>query len=172
MLDIGERAPDFETRDHVGRRVALSELTQRGPTVLYFYPRDFTPTCTRQARLFRDAHQELARHRVTVVAVSTDRRGTHASFAEQHSLPFGLLADEDRRIATCYGALRFFGFINRRVTYVIDQSGLIIGRAVAEFSAIAHLNAVRVALGLSAAAEASDVERCRYDTCAVRGDAP
>ena len=124
MLPIGGEAPDFELPDQHGRLVRLSQFKGRC-VVLFFYPRDFSPGCTREACLFRDAYLDLSRQGIVVVGVSRDPPPRHASFASRHGLPYYLLSDADGRVCRAYGALRFLGLLTWRITYVIDKNGTI-----------------------------------------------
>jgi peroxiredoxin Q/BCP len=143
VLAIGATAPDFEGVDQSGRRVSLSDLVKDSAIVLYFYPKDFTPVCTQEACLFRDAHEELAASGVRVVGVSTDDGETHSKFASTHKLPFPLLSDPEKTIATAYEARQLLGLLPKRVTYVIDREKKVRGAFAHELSAQKHLDAVR-----------------------------
>lgn len=137
MLAIGDTAPDFELNDDAGQTVRLSDLIKGGPLVLYFYPADFTPTCTREACMFRDAHQELAARDVRVVGVNASRRQTHARFRAKLDLPFILLSDPERTAARAYGAAGMFGFI-RRISYLIGGDGKILDAVHADLRLSDH----------------------------------
>ena len=102
MLREGEAAPDFEARDAEGSAVRLSDLRGR-KVVLYFYPKDDTPGCTKEACSFRDGFAEFERRGIEVLGVSTDDEQSHRKFAEKYSLPFTLLADTDHSVADLYG---------------------------------------------------------------------
>ncbi|MCS7236553.1 MAG: thioredoxin-dependent thiol peroxidase [Armatimonadota bacterium] len=103
MLEPGAVAPDFELVDHQGQHVRLRDFRGRR-VVLYFYPKDGTPGCTREACSFRDVHQELQRAGVVVLGVSPDSPQSHARFRERHGLPFPLLSDPEGKVAQAYGA--------------------------------------------------------------------
>ena len=143
VLSVGDKAPDFEGIDQFGKKWTLDELVKDRSIVLYFYPKDFTPVCTKEACLFRDAHEELAKGGISVVGVSTDDSETHAKFAEHHRLPFPLLSDPDKRIASAYGARQVLGLFSKRVTYVIDRQKQVRGAFHHELSAQRHLDDVR-----------------------------
>lgn len=151
MLPPGSSAPDFEAPDQTGRPRTLAELTAEGPIVLYFYPRDFTPVCTAEACLFRDAAAELAATGARVVGVSADPPESHARFAARHGLSFPLLSDQDGRLQSLYQARMLLGLMARRVTYVISADRRIVGGVHSELSAARHLEAVRRLLGTIAA---------------------
>lgn len=143
MLDVNDEAPDFQGSDQAGRQIALQDLLQRGPVVLYFYPKDFTPGCTQEACFFRDAYDELKDQGAEVVGVSVDGEDTHRRFAEKHGLAFPLLSDKDRRISRDYGAQRLFGLFTKRVTFVIDRERRIRGVFHHELNPGRHLEDVR-----------------------------
>jgi peroxiredoxin Q/BCP len=126
MLRPGDTAPDFELTDDRNRKVRLSSLLREGPLILYFYPADFTPVCTREACMFRDVHEDLAARGVRVLGVSTQAPETHARFRQRHGLPFPLLADTDKSVARAYGALGFLGLALRRISYLIGKDGRIL----------------------------------------------
>ena len=128
MIKEGEAAPDFEARDAEGNTVRLSDL--RGQKVaLYFYPKDDTPGCTKEACSLRDGHSELTRRGIKVIGVSTDDEKSHRKFAEKYSLPFTLLADTDHKVADAYGVYGEKKFMGRtydgvhRKTFLIDEEG-------------------------------------------------
>jgi len=128
MVKEGEAAPEFEARDAEGNTVRLSDL--RGQKVaLYFYPKDDTPGCTKEACSLRDGHAELKRRGIKVIGVSTDDEKSHRKFAEKYGLPFTLLADTDHKVADAYGVYGEKKFMGRtydgvhRKTFLIDEQG-------------------------------------------------
>src|ERR671929_2378710 len=130
MVKEGEAAPDFEARDAEGATVKLSDL--RGQKVaLYFYPKDDTPGCTKQACSLRDGHAELQRRGIKVIGVSLDDERSHRKFAEKYSLPFTLLADTDHAVADAFGVYGEKQFMGKkymgvtRKTFLIDERGKI-----------------------------------------------
>lgn len=118
-----QRAAEFSAQDQSGEVVSLSSLSG-APVVLYFYPRDATPGCTVEACAFRDAWDRLQATGARVLGVSTDNVESHRTFAEEHQLPFSLLADEDGAIAASYGVAVMAGYA-ARTTFIIDGSGVI-----------------------------------------------
>lgn len=124
-LAVGSRAPDFTLPDHTGAPVTLSALLERGPVVLYFYPKDETLGCTMQACEFRDKHQRFTTAVATVVGVSDDSVESHRSFAEHHGLPFVLLSDGNGQVRSLYGVKKVLGLLPGRVTFVIDEKGTV-----------------------------------------------
>ena len=128
MLKEGDAAPDFETRDAEGNAVKLSDLRGRN-VVLYFYPKDDTPGCTKEACGFRDSFAEFRGRGIEVLGVSTDDEKSHRKFAEKYGLPFTLLADTEHRVADLYGVYGEKQFMGRkymgvaRKTFLIDEEG-------------------------------------------------
>lgn len=124
-LAIGDAAPDFSMPDADGNVVSLSSLKgQRA--VLFFYPRDNTPGCTKEACAFRDVYSDLQAQNVAIFGVSTDSAKSHAKFAAKHDLPFPLLVDEDGKVGTqfgCYGLKKMYG----KEYMGITRSSFIIG---------------------------------------------
>jgi len=145
-VGVGSKAPAFSGRDQHGREVSLETLLERGPLVLYFYMRDFTPICTREACAFRDAYEELRELGANVVGISVDPEDSHRRFASQYQIPFPLVSDPDAAIHRAYGALWPFEIWRKRVTFVIDREGVVREALHHEMSAKKHADGVRVAL--------------------------
>ena len=131
-LRIGEAAPPFEAEDALGERHRLDVLLERGPVVLFFYPRDRTPGCTRQACALRDVYAELRAAGASVLGVGGGDAASHRAFGKAHRLPFPLLLDPGARLARRYGATWFGSRLRRRVTYVLDCRGLVRARCLSE----------------------------------------
>jgi len=131
QLTVGDQAPDFETIDDQGRKVKLSDMRGKR-VVLYFYPKDNTPGCTRQACGFRDAYAGIEEKNAIVLGVSPDGIDSHQAFKSKFGLPFPLLVDTDHKIAEAYGVWgererdgnRFMGIF--RSHFVIDEQGRIV----------------------------------------------
>ncbi len=118
---VGTPAPDFEARAHNGQTVRISAL--RGhPVVLYFYPKDDTPGCTREACELRDAYQAIIDTGAVIIGVSTQDNPSHVAFAQKHRLPFLLVPDETGSIAKAYRVPLVLG-LARRVTFIIGRDG-------------------------------------------------
>jgi thioredoxin-dependent peroxiredoxin len=130
MLKEGDTAPDFATRDERGQTVKLSDL--RGErVVLYFYPKDDTPGCTKEACSFRDNFQDLKAAGIRVLGVSLDTEESHQAFISKYNLPFTLLSDTDHAVSDAYGVYgeqtwgdkKYMGV--QRKTFLIDEGGRI-----------------------------------------------
>jgi peroxiredoxin Q/BCP len=124
-VGVGSKAPDFTLPSQSGEMVNLKDFLDRKPVVLYFYPKDDTPGCTKEACAFRDDYEEFRKLDCEVVGISSDSVESHRSFAERHGLPFTLLSDEGGKVKKLYGVSNTFGLFPGRVTYVIDQQGVI-----------------------------------------------
>ena len=130
-IEEGSKAPDFTLPTHDGTKLKLSSL-RGAPVVLYFYPKDDTPGCTREACGFRDSKAKFAKHGAVVLGVSPDSPASHAKFREKYKLPFTLLADEKHAVAEKYGAWReknMYGKKSMRIarsTFVIDAAGKVV----------------------------------------------
>lgn len=120
-LAVGSEAPDFSAKSHDGKDVRLSGFRGR-PVVVYFYPKDETPGCTKQACGFRDAWAEMDKKGVVLIGVSGDTDESHRKFAQNHKLPFSLVSDPDGKIAAQFGVPFRMGFASRH-TIVIAPDG-------------------------------------------------
>ncbi len=126
---VGDPAPDFALPDQSGIVRRFSEIRSRdgvpGPAVLYFYPGNFTPICTKEACAFRDAYSDFVDAGATVIGVSSDTAESHARFAGAMRLDFTLLSDSTGDVRRLYGVPKSFGLFAGRVTYVIDAAGIV-----------------------------------------------
>ena len=130
MLEAGTKAPEFTLPDQDGNPVSLSDFAGK-KVVLYFYPRDNTPGCTRQACAFAAAYEDFKQLDAVVIGVSKDSAASHRKFAEKHGLPFLLLADPELTVLQAYGVWqekKLYGKVSMgvvRSTYIIDETGVI-----------------------------------------------
>ena len=130
MLEVGMKAPDFTLLDKRGNSVSLSDFLGK-KVVLYFYPKDSTPGCTRQACAFAQNHSNFEDKNVVVIGVSKDSVASHLKFAEKYELPFILLADPELEAIQAYGVWqekKLYGKVSMgvvRSTYLIDEQGVI-----------------------------------------------
>lgn len=145
MLKTGTTAPDFTLPDQDGKSVTLSKLLAKGPVLLYFYPADFTPGCTKEACMLRDAHADILDVGVTVIGVSAQDEDSHSKFQQKHNLPFTLLADTEHSVARLYDADGMFG-MTKRITYLINNDGTIDDAVNAMFRISAHEELLNEAL--------------------------
>ena len=124
-LRAGDRAPDFTLEDQDGRPVSLADFRGKRNVVVYFYPKDDTPGCTREACAFRDDYEAFQEAGAEVLGISSDTSESHRRFAAKHRLPFRLLADPGGKVRAAFGVPRTAGLLPGRVTYVIDREGVI-----------------------------------------------
>jgi len=150
MLAMGGRAPEFSLPDQNEQTVSLSTLLRHGPLILYFYPADFTPGCTREACALRDLHGEALQAGLEIAGVSPQSPESHRRFKEKHQLPFTLLSDADKYVIRMYDVRGPLGFGVRRATYLIDQARYIRGAVLADFRISEHEDFVRKAVAMSA----------------------
>lgn len=130
MLEAGKKAPDFELPDKDGNLVRLSDFLGK-KVVLYFYPKDNTPGCTRQSCAFADAYERFRAKDVVVIGISKDSTASHQRFAAKYELPFLLLSDPERKVIQAYDVWqekKLYGKVSMgvvRSTYLIDETGTI-----------------------------------------------
>ena len=130
LLEQGTKAPDFTLPDKDGKSVSLSDFLGK-KVVLYFYPKDNTPGCTRQACAFASAYNGFKEKNVEVIGISKDSTASHVKFAEKYNLPFILLSDSELEVIKDYGVWqekKLYGKVSMgvvRTTYVIDEKGFI-----------------------------------------------
>jgi peroxiredoxin Q/BCP len=124
-VKAGDEAPDFTLRDQDGEPVSLSDYRGRSNLVLFFYPKDFSPGCTRQACSFRDSYEDFTDLGAMVIGVSGDSGESHKEFLDTYLLPFTLLSDPDSQARSLYGATKGFGLLPGRYTYIIDKGGVV-----------------------------------------------
>ena len=130
MLNVNEKAPNFTLKDQNGETVTLSDFRGKR-VVLYFYPKDNTPGCTRQACAFAGLYGEFKKKNVEVIGISRDSSESHIKFAEKYDLPFVILSDPDLDVISAYGVWQekklygkvSFGVV--RTTFIIDENGII-----------------------------------------------
>ncbi len=124
-VKIGDSAPDFTLESGTGQKVSLSEYRGKKSVVLYFYPKDETQGCTREACSFRDSYEAFKELGAEVIGVSSDSADSHRKFSEHHHLSFLLLSDPKKELRKLYGVPSNLGLLPGRVTYVIDKEGLV-----------------------------------------------
>ncbi|MGQ0383630.1 MAG: peroxiredoxin [Gammaproteobacteria bacterium] len=146
MLSTGVLAPEFTLPDHDGRQRSLAELQGGGPMILYFYPADFTPGCTREACDLRDLHVQILSAGLKVVGVSPQSPESHRRFREQHALPFTLLSDEDKTAIRAYHVDGPLGIGVRRATFLLDGRRKIVDAVLADLRIGRHQEFVQKAI--------------------------
>ena len=150
MVEEGSPAPDFELQSDAGETVSLSQFRGR-PVVLYFYPRDDTPGCTKEACAFRDSYDEYLAQEAVILGVSRDTEESHTKFKAKYDLPFTLLSDPDHEVAEAYGVWQEKKLYGRtsmgivRSTFVIGRDGTIV-KAMRGIKVFGHSDKVLQAL--------------------------
>ena len=124
-IKVGSVAPDFTLPSQSGVMVNLKDFIGTKPVVLFFYPKDDTPGCTKEACAFRDDYDQFEKLDAEVIGISSDSVESHRRFAKKHDLPFTLLSDEVGQVRKRYGVRNSFGLFPGRVTYVIDEEGVV-----------------------------------------------
>ena len=146
MLKIGEKAPDFTLPDQDGRSRRLSELIDGKPLILYFYPADFTPGCTKEACDLRDLHAQILASGLRVVGVSPQSPDSHRRFRQEHSLPFTLLSDEAKTAIKAFDVDGPLGIGVRRATFLIDGRQRVVDAVLADLRIGRHQEFVERAI--------------------------
>ncbi len=152
MLTVGSRAPEFVLQDNSGNDVSLSDLLQKGPLILYFYPADFTPGCTKEACSIRDIHNDIQSVGLQVAGISPQDVESHERFRKEHELPFVLLCDPDKVAVKVYDVDGPLGFGVRRVTYLVNQDRSIQDALQADLRIGKHAEFIKTAIMLREAA--------------------
>ena len=151
MLKAGDQAPSFELPDQHGQPWNLQEHLCRGSLILYFYPADFTPGCTREACNVRDMHDDLVSSGLKIAGISPQDSASHLSFAEQHELNFTLLADPDKQVIKAYEVDGPLGFGVRRASYLVGDDGVIKDAIMADLLIDRHTRFFRRAMEMQKA---------------------
>jgi thioredoxin-dependent peroxiredoxin len=139
-IHVGDAAPDFTAQSHTGQQVSLADYRGKNVVVLYFYPKDETTICTKEACSFRDAFEDFIHVGAVVIGVSSDSAESHQKFAAHHRLPFVLLSDEGGSLRKAFGVPKTLGVMPGRVTYVIDKEGVVRHIFNSQFSADRHVS--------------------------------
>ncbi len=138
MIRVGDPAPDFSLLDGSGRKISLSALKGR-PVVLFFYPKDNTAICTKEACSFRDRNAEFRALGAEIFGISADHAASHQGFSKSLGLGYPLLSDPGGRTARRYGVRRLLGLLPGRATFVIDRNGIVRMSFSSAFQAEAHV---------------------------------
>ena len=145
--DVGDAAPDLELATQSGEPIRLADYRGKKAVVVFFYPKDGTPVCTKEACAFRDAYEDFVEAGAVVIGVSGDSAARHQAFASNHRLPFVLVSDTDGNARRAFGVPKSMGLLPGRVTYVIDREGIVRHIFSSQFAADRHvqeaLNVIR-----------------------------
>ena len=148
MLKAPARAPEFVLQNDQGADTSLTDLLHSGPLILYFYPADFTPGCTREACAIRDIHQDLVAVGLQVAGISPQDADSHARFRQQHDLPFLLLSDPDKVAIRMYDVDGPLGIGVRRATFLVNQDRTIHDAMLADVRISRHKDFIEKAIKL------------------------
>ncbi len=124
-IKVGDDAPDFNLKNQRGESISLKEFLGKKAVVLFFYPKDNSPGCTKEACKFRDSYEDFKDSGAEVLGISSQSEESHSIFSTSFNLPFSLLSDEDGKVRSLYGVPSSLGLIPGRVTYVIDKAGIV-----------------------------------------------
>jgi len=123
-IQVGDKAPDFTLKSQTGESFSLKDFAGK-PVIVYFYPKDDTPGCTAEACAFRDSYEVFQAAGATVIGISSDSTDAHQKFSSKYQLPFLLLSDQGNQVRKAFGVPATLGLLPGRVTYVIDQTGVV-----------------------------------------------
>jgi peroxiredoxin Q/BCP len=147
QFEVGDRAPDFSATTYDGNKIRLADFLGKRALVLFFYPKDGTPICTKEACAFRDSYEQFIDAGADVIGVSGDTDESHRTFARQHKLSFPLISDADGSLRKAFAVPKTMGLFPGRVTYVIDQAGIIRQIFSAQFASDEHVRKALIAVG-------------------------
>jgi len=149
-IQIGDNCPAFSLPDSQGKQIHVNEYLGQKILVLFFYPKDDTPGCTKEACAFRDAYADFLDLGCEVFGISSDASQSHQAFQHKHQLPYPLLSDEQKKVRQLFGVpTSLFGLIPGRVTYVIGLDGKVAGIFNSQTNPVGHINeALKVARSL------------------------
>ena len=139
-IRVGDRFPTFALPDQNGETFRSSEALEKGPLVVFFYPKDETMGCTAEACAFRDSYDVFQEAGATVVGISSDDTKSHRRFADKHGFPFLLLSDTDGAVRRSFGVPKTLGLLPGRSTYVIDPKGVVRHVFHSQLQAKQHVN--------------------------------
>lgn len=145
QIKTGETVPDFSLQDQDNHTFRLSEALAKGPVVVYFYPKDDTPGCTKEACSFRDSFAAFTDAGAQVIGISSDDVASHKKFAQKHNLPFTLLADEKNEVRKLFGVPKTM-MLPGRVTYVLDRKGAVVHQFNSMTQATQHVEEALAAI--------------------------
>lgn len=138
-VSVGDQAPDFELVSQSGERVRLKDFHSKKAVVLYFYPKDDTPGCTKESCTFRDQYEAFKEAGAEVIGISSDSPESHKNFSSKYRLPFTLLSDTAGKVRKLFGVSSTLGILPGRVTYIIDQQGVVRHLFSSQFNPTKHV---------------------------------
>lgn len=146
VLKVGDQVPSFSLLDQDGKMFDIKDFVGKENLVIYFYPKDDTPGCTKQACSFRDSFSQFETLNATVIGISSDSVESHREFADKYQLQFSLLSDTEGKVRALFGVKNdVLGLIPGRVSYIVDKNGVIISIYNNQFGSVKHIeNALEV----------------------------
>lgn len=145
-LQIGDKAPNFTLPSSTGENISLSQFFGKKKVVIFFYPMDESPVCSREAEAFRDKYEAFKELGAEVLGISSQSMESHKSFIKHHNLPYFLLSDLDNSVRKLYGVSSTLGIVPKRVTFVIDKEGIIKCIFSSQFQPAKHAEQALLAL--------------------------
>ncbi len=139
-IQVGDEAPEFSATAHDGSTIRMADYLGQRSVVLFFYPKDDSPICTKEACSFRDSYERFVDAGAEVIGVSSDSTDSHQQFAKRHRLPFQLISDADGSLRKAFGVLKVVGLLPGRTTYVIDKQGVVRLVFSAQFASDKHVD--------------------------------
>ena len=146
MIQVGDKAPEFSATTQDGATIRLADFVGKRNLVLFFYPKDGSPACTKEACSFRDSYEQFANAETEVVGVSSDSPESHRGFAERHKLPFRLISDPKGELRKAFGVPKVLGLLPGRATFVIDKDGMVRLSFSAQLASVEHVKRALEAL--------------------------
>ena len=146
-IRVGDRAPDFSATAQDGSTIRLDDYLGRKALVLFFYPKDHSPICTKEACSFRDSYEQFVEAGAEVIGVSSDSAERHQAFAKQYQLSFPLISDREGALRKLFGVSSTLGLLPGRATYVIDRNGIVRLIFSAQFASDEHVQKALQAVG-------------------------
>jgi len=149
-MKVGDKIPSFSLKDQHGQDLNIDDFVGTTAMVIYFYPKDDTPGCTKEACSFRDSYEEFTDRNIKVIGISADDVKSHLDFARKYNLPFSLLSDPDNKVRKLFGVKSsFLGLIPGRVTYVVNKKGVIIFMYDSQLKSEQHIEQALKAINTS-----------------------
>jgi len=139
-LEVGDKIPSFTLKDQNNNDYSIDSIVGKQALVIYFYPKDDTPGCTKEACSFRDEFETFTNLNAKVIGISSDDVESHKEFAKKYNLPFTILADTNKDVRKMFGVPKYLGMIAGRVTYIIDKKGEILYVFNSMTNAEKHIN--------------------------------
>ena len=148
-IRVGDKAPDFSAKAQDGSTICLGDYLGQKALVLFFYPKDDSPICTKEACSFRDSYERFKEAGAEVIGVSSDSVQSHQAFSKQYQLSFPLISDQDGSLRKLFGVSFALGLLPGRSTYVIDEEGIVRLIFSAQFASVEHVQRALKAVSTS-----------------------